>query len=256
MLFVDKNQTLEHNVVMESISQRVLEKINELEPGTIFTPKDFKYLNSPQAVQVTISRLHKQKIVMKLQRGLYYKPRETKFGTVGPSESDILKALQKNGHGHLAGHAIFNQKGLTTQVPTRVEFRTDKRMSAKVLGNLNLKFQGNPTKHRKGEENLVFILESLQNMKSIFDSDVNQIVSSLKSEITKMDTGRIARLITLSAKYRPFVRALLGAMIQKHHPERAAYIKKTLNPGTRYKVNVSESILPNLKEWNIENDPT
>lgn len=254
MLFVDKNQTLEHNVVMESISQRVLEKINELEPGSIFTPKDFKYLNSPQAVQVTISRLHKQKIVMKLQRGLYYKPRETKFGTVGPSESDILKALQKNGHGHLAGHAIFNQKGLTTQVPTRVEFRTDKRMSAKVLGNLNLKFQGNPTKHRKGEENLVFILESLQNMKSIFDSDINQIISSLKSEITRMDTGSIARLITLSAKYRPFVRALLGAMIQKHHPERAAYIKKTLNPGTRYKINVSDSILPNLKEWNIEND--
>lgn len=241
---------------MESISQKVLEKINELLPGSIFTPKDFKYLNNPQAVQVAISRLYKQKVIMKLQRGLYYKPRKTKFGTVGPSESAILKALQKNGHGHLAGHTIFNQKGFTTQVPTRVEFKTDTRMSAKVLGNLNIKFQRNPTKHRKGEENLVFILESLQNMKAIFDSDVNQVISSIKTEISKMDTGKLTRLITLSENYRPFVRALLGAIIQKNHPERAAYIKKTLNPSTRYKVNVSKSILPNCKEWNIENEPS
>lgn len=256
MLFVDKNQTLDNTKIMESISQRVLEKINELPPGAIFTPKDFKYLNNPQAVQVAISRLHKQKIVMKLQRGLYYKPRKTKFGTVGPSENDIIKALKKIGHGHLTGHTIFNKKGLTTQVPARVEFRTDKRMSSKVLGNLNIKFQGNPTKHKKGEENLVFILESLQNMKSIFDSDIDQIISSLKSEITKMDSGKITRLITLSEKYRPFVRALLGAIIQKNHPEKSAYIKKTLNPVTRYKIKVSERVLPNLKEWNIENEPS
>lgn len=239
---------------MESIAQKVLEKINELAPGTIFTAKDFKFLNHPQAVQVTISRLYKQKIVMKLQRGLYYKPRKTKFGIVGPSENEIIKALQKNGHGHLTGHTVYNQKGLTTQVPARVDFKTSKRMSSKALGNLKVKFQGNPTKHRKGEENLVYILESLQNMKSIFDSDINKIISSLKSEITKMDVGTIARLITLAEKYRPFVRALLGAMIQKNHPEKAAYIKKKLNPTTRYKINVSEKVLPNVKEWNIENE--
>jgi len=59
-------------------------------------------------------------------------------------------------------------------------------------------------------------------------------------------------LIKYGLKYPPRVRAILGAILENFMTtEEIKPLKESLNPLSQYEYNITETILPNAKNWNI-----
>ena len=63
----------------------------------------------------TLERMSKQGSLVHLTKGLYYRPKKSRFGTIPISEKEIIGHYTNNGRGIVIGYRLYNQKGLTTQ---------------------------------------------------------------------------------------------------------------------------------------------
>jgi hypothetical protein len=102
------------------ISDIVINKINRLKVGYIFTYKDFDVpLNNKSALKMAINRLASSGKIIRLSKGRFFKPEVSEFGPLRPLEYQVVKDLLEEDNkiiGYLTGISIFNQFGLTTQV--------------------------------------------------------------------------------------------------------------------------------------------
>jgi hypothetical protein len=90
----------------------------------LLTHKSFLHLGSRSAVTRAFKKLTQQGVLLRIGRGLYVVPVQTRFGSRPPDTHTIIRALEK-----LQGAAIFphraaqaNAAGLTTQTPVREVF--------------------------------------------------------------------------------------------------------------------------------------
>ncbi|HWQ77153.1 MAG TPA: DUF6088 family protein [Syntrophomonas sp.] len=78
---------------------------------------------------VTLKRLADKGLIERFQKGVYYRARQTVFGTARPSEELIeAQLLTRRGDeiiGYETGFSLMNKLGLTTQVPKRREIATN-----------------------------------------------------------------------------------------------------------------------------------
>ena len=83
--------------------------------------KNLLHLGSRAAVDKALSRLARRGQLLRVGRGLYVRPIQTRFGVRTPEVSAVLSALQAESGEVIApsGAATANQLGLTTQVPLR-----------------------------------------------------------------------------------------------------------------------------------------
>lgn len=72
----------------------------------------------------TLERLQKENMILHLTKGIYYKPKKSKFGIVPISDNDIVNYYTKGNKGVLTGYQLYNQKGITTQIPKTVDVLT------------------------------------------------------------------------------------------------------------------------------------
>ncbi len=95
---------------------------------------DFSNL-PPTAVSKTLSRLAQDGVLQRVSKGLYYRPRQTRFGSSRPSQSDIQKLLTKHSL-HPAGLSAANLLGFTTQNAIQGEFATSaKSIPRTIIGS-------------------------------------------------------------------------------------------------------------------------
>ena len=67
-----------------------------------------------------LSRMCKDGSITRITKGIYCRPKFSKFGTIPPSESEIVRSFTENGQGVVVGYSLYNALKLTTQVPKRV----------------------------------------------------------------------------------------------------------------------------------------
>lgn len=73
-------------------------------------------------VNVILNRLNKENIIKTFYKGIYYKPAKNIFGEMPLAKNKVIDKKyikDKNGNrkGYITGAKLFNQLGLTTQVP-------------------------------------------------------------------------------------------------------------------------------------------
>jgi hypothetical protein len=113
---------------MQSIHKQVLDKINELERGSIFFPEDFASIGNSESVRQALSRICREGIIIRLSKGIYLYPViDGELGVFFPSVERIAKAISKRDKSRIvpAGAFALNRLGLSTQVPMNVIFHTD-----------------------------------------------------------------------------------------------------------------------------------
>ena len=113
---------------MQSIHQQVLEKIVELERGSIFFPEDFASIGNSESVRQALSRICKDGVIHRLSKGIYLYPViDEELGIFLPSVERIAKAISKRDKSRIVPTGAFamNRLGLSTQVPMNVIFLTD-----------------------------------------------------------------------------------------------------------------------------------
>jgi hypothetical protein len=235
------------------VSKAVIKKINSKASGELITFAEFSYLENFNAVALTFGRLRKSGKIVRLSKGVYYKPTITKYGTLMPNEDEILKKLLlKKNKGYISGAVAFNKLGLTSQVPNTIEIRGNSSSRLAKIGKLRVKYKKFDVKFKTADIEVLQLLDSLQDIRKIPDATIKEIYIEVSLKILRLTEEKIKRLVLFAKNRKPQVRALVGAILDNKFPNLTYSLLKTLNPLTTYKLGIDEYIMPNKKKWNIK----
>ncbi len=105
---------------MKSITDQIISRIKRRKPGWVFTPKDFLDVGSRAAIDQVLSRLVKQGMVQRVDRGIYYYPKHSKLlGALSPWPEKIAIAMAAGDIIYPSGAVAANLLRLSTQVPAK-----------------------------------------------------------------------------------------------------------------------------------------
>lgn len=234
------------------VSKAVRAKIEEIQPGQIFGLKDFPQIENSQAVILELSRLSKKGIIKRLTKGKYYVPKASRFGVLGPDEWMVLDQVLKANGGYIAGSTALNRLGVTSQVPAQVTIRGARSTRKLKIGNLtvNLIGRGNLDADYL-QSTLTDVLEAIRLIKKTPDGDLEMTLRKVSQSIKSMDADNVDQLAKLAKNERPYVRALLGALMEQNGMFRYQELKSGLNPLTKYKIGIDKKLLSNKESWGI-----
>jgi Family of unknown function (DUF6088) len=187
------------------------------------------------AVAQTLSRLSRRGIVDRLGRGLYYRPRQTAFGTSRPNMARIRSlATDRNGV-FPAGVAAANMLGFTTQNAARIELATvGSSLPRLLLGKDALVHTRRPAAWRTLSDEDAALLDFLRNRGASSELPAQETISKLLAFFR--EPGRFDRLLEAAASEPPRVRAMLGAIGEQigQSESKLRKLRESLNPLTRF----------------------
>jgi hypothetical protein len=238
-------------------TQKIKRSLASVSEGEVFDYGRFAVSEGQEyALTKALSRLSKSGEIVRLEKGKYYKPRQTKFGAVRPPEPQVVKALSvKNDRpiGYLTGTALYNSLGLTTQVSNVLEIARNTRLPEKDLLGYKIRFVVKPFTFREQDIPLLQLLDALQDIKKIPDTSAERSIPVLQDRMKKLTAEELNRMAKLALSYNPATKALLGALLEQLFPSvPVTALKKSLTPLSKYKLNIPETVLPNRSNWNIE----
>ena len=204
-----------------------------------------------------LERLQKKGTIKKISKGIFYKPKISIFGPLGPDYSALLRRnLYKNNKrvGYITGGELYNKLNLTTQNYFRTKIATSR--GRKTINKGWLKATNVKTYVPVTEKNypLLGLLDALKDIRRIADTPTATVLKILIPKIEKLESEAIEGLMKYSLQYPPRVRALLGAIIEYKFANKynTTDLKKSLNPTTTYKLGVKPEDLPTMKNWNFK----
>ena len=232
----------------------ILQRINSIRSGIIFNYKD---LQIPQeltaATAMSLSRMVMEGKLKKIGKGKFYKPSYTRLGEMRPILDEVAKDfLVKDGKiiGYITGVPAFAQLGLTTQITSDIVIGSNNYRRPLERCGYKISFVRQNNKITEDNIPLLRFLDALQSIKKIPACTPNYAIQILLRKLFSFKREERVTLKKLALNYTASTRALLGAMLETKELD-VEELKKTLNPLTKYKLNISERILPNKSNWNI-----
>jgi len=193
--------------------------------------------------------------IAKLSKGKYYKPENTSFGNLQPSQAQIVKdLLEENGKvtGYLTGYSIYNQLGLTAQISNTIQIGKNEIRPSFKRGRYTISFIKQKNTITRENIPLLQLLDAIRYVKKIPDASVESSCRRFLAIIENMTDKEVNTLVRLALKYPPASRALLGALLEQLQNAKVAEpLFKSLNPITKFKLAGAEKVLSTTKIWNI-----
>jgi len=143
-----------------SIKAQITSLLTVDREGELIFAGDFLFLGSPEAVNMTFSRLAKEKKLYRLAKGIYLQPRiHSKLGAIYPSLEEIAKKVAEREKVKIkpTGSYALNKLGLSTQVPTKVVFLTDGSPRKIRVGKGTITFKSTTPKKMAARGELTFL---------------------------------------------------------------------------------------------------
>lgn len=242
---------------MTRLSDQIAEKIDSLPQDVSFGYGQLGLSKQDYSSAAKIlERQRKKGKIKKLSKGLFYKPKVTLFGEKTPAEDQILKSyLYSKGKriAYVTGTYLYNQMGLTTQIPARIQIASrEKRI---FISRGTIKATAVKSYVDVSEENykLLGLLDALKDLKQIPDLDMNRAIIILKNQIGSLTEKQLTVLIGNALKYPPRVQALLGALLTEMEKKgKTKELMEALNPLTVFKLGLDSNQLSTAPEWNIQ----
>jgi hypothetical protein len=206
---------------------------------------DFQGL-SPSGVATALSRLVRDGELLRVRKGVYFRPRPTVLGSSVPAASGAV-ASSLRAPLHPAGLSAANLLGLSTQNPGRREYATTASDPPTALAGSRVR-----TRRPRARATLTAeegaLLELLRDRASTSDLAPDETTRRLQDLLR--DRRRFARLAQAAADEPPRVRAMLGALgeLAGAEEQHLRELRKSLNPLSRFDFGVL-SALPNARAW-------
>ena len=129
--------------MQNSLTQHIRSTIANQKPGFVFTHVDFFSLGNEATIERILSRLFEAGEIRRIRRGLYYKPEISRWGEVPPANSAIVNALSRMMRTKFLpdGANALYQLGLTTQIPMKQVYLTEKQIGDIVIGKSTIEFR-------------------------------------------------------------------------------------------------------------------
>lgn len=236
------------------ITRQIKETLEAMPQGRVFSISDFSIPREYQPALVkALSRMVADGDIRKVAKGKYYKPRQTMFGVLKPSVMEVVKdLLERNGKpvGYITGTAAFAQMGLTTQITSAITIGTNKYRRPLNRDGYSVSFLVQPNEITEENIPLLRILDALRLLRDIPAVSPDDCVRGVCRLVAALSVSERGELASLSRAYTPYVRALLGAVLECIGSESFG-LRETLNGVTSYKLPVSAQALPTKSAWNI-----
>ena len=130
----------------ETLAELIMTHARALPEGEPLFAKQLLGLGTRAAIDQALSRLARSGALLRVGRGIYVRPVESRFGTRPPETEKLVEAIAEARGETVASHgaAAANALGLTTQVPTRSVYLTSGRSRTLHLGKLTVELQHAP----------------------------------------------------------------------------------------------------------------
>jgi hypothetical protein len=203
---------------------------------------------TPSAVAMALSRLAADGTLHRERKGVYYRPRQTTFGTSIPSASGSVAHALGDRPLHPAGLTAANVLGFTTQNPARQEFTTPAATAPTALAGAHVRARRRPGSRGNLSVEDGALLEFLRDRARTSDLSPERTQARLRRLLG--DPGRFDRLSKAALDEPPRVRAMLGALGQEmgSDPARLRKLRDSLNPLSRFDFGPLQG-LPHAHEW-------
>lgn len=229
-------------------SKAIEQAVNSFRTDYVFTYRD---LGLPPEYSANVirklNRMADTGVIQRLSKGRFYKPKQTMFGNLKPSQQEVVKdLLEKEGKivGYLTGVSIFGQLGLTTQISNVIEIGVKGKKNNTRRGMYSIRFVQQANQISKNNIPLLQLLDSIKSIKRIPDSTPDSSYNRIREIMKSLDDKSIDSMVKLAMKYNPMTRAIVGAIIEDlFDEERARVLRDTLNPITVYKVGLTKRVL-------------
>ena len=160
----------------------------------------------------TLERMSKQGKLVHLTKGLYYRPKKSRFGLIPISENEIVSHYTKNGKGIVIGYRLYNQKGLTTQISKRIEVLSSALSEQKKNIN-NVCVMNSNIALTQETIPVIETMEILQNYKSIEDASKSALAAYMKTFISGYSDAA-AIFVLKNRKYKKSTIAFLESFLK------------------------------------------
>lgn len=171
-----------------SILSEIKKEIQNAKIGTVFVPIDFALITDKKTASVSLSRLEKEKIVLKIMRGIYYKAEYNDFldEYVAPQADAVAHALSRNYGWTIVpcGDTALNLLGLSTQLPAAWVYVSDGPYKEYTYNQTTIKFKRTTNKEiSKLSYKTALVVQALKALGN--DSINDSVITKLKNTLTE-----------------------------------------------------------------------
>lgn len=180
----------------------------------------------------SLERLVTRGELLRVGKGLYSRPKKTRFGNIGTSEKDIINYYTNNKKGVIVGYRLFNNMGLTTQVPKKTKiYSTQTKENQKKIGNVSISRLN--IKLGKATIEQIEALEILENYQKIEDINHRSFVSYTK-KIARQYNEQAFKKVILNINYKKRTIAFLQMILNHYNVPNT--LSKYLSATSNYKI--------------------
>lgn len=240
-----------------NITKKIKDDIRGFKLGSTFRYRDFnipadKLTTAAKAVE----RLLKKGVIKKLSKGIFYKPKQTSFGNLTPSNNDVIKSYLFDNNKRIAyitGYYLYNDLGLTTQIPNTIKIASLNKRITIDKGAVKAKPAKSYVEVTGGNYYLLGLLDALKDFNDIADLNSGLAIKRLIFLIQLLNQKQLKNILKYAYKYPPRVRAILGAILEFIQANILLdKLKLSLNPLSGYYFVIKDEDLPTIKNWNIK----
>ncbi|MBQ0119247.1 MAG: hypothetical protein KBS42_05740, partial [Bacteroidales bacterium] len=232
----------------------IAERINRFRTGYVFTPSVFyDIVNNPVQVSRILRQLVQEGTIRKVSKGHFDRPKQTIFGVMAPSEDWMLQEFLMDGKtiiGYISGAQAFASLGLTTQISGNYTIGSNTYRRAVRRGMITIRFVLQQNTLTRENIPLLQILDAIRFIREIPACTPVEACTILRQQIQNKDAASRRQLATLALKYTPYVRAIVGAMLDETDTNTTA-LYRSLNIASTYRIGLTPDVLPNCKKWRI-----
>lgn len=253
---LDKLSALCYFYGIMSISESIAQQVKTIPEDTSFgyaqlRIKPDEFFSAAKALE----RLQKKGVIKRISRGRFYRPRKTVFGEKRPDESQLLKPYLFNKgkrNAYITGLTLYNQLGLTTQVPSTIQIASRERRNLSGVGSLEIKRVKSYVNVTEQNYQMLGFLDAMKDLKQIPDVNIKAALTMFKNRLNSLNLEERRNLLTYALSYPPRVRALLGAILEEQaYSLDATKLKESLNPLTKYAMGIDNTLLRRASNWYI-----
>lgn len=166
----------------------ITKRIENMHEGQIIFISDFLDLNgNEKVVSRALSAEEKKGNIVRLAKGMYLRPKSTRFGIVYPSVDEMVKAIAHRDKSKVqpCGITALNMLGLSTQVPTKYTYLTSGSSRKLKLGDRLIELKRSVPKNFVFKTTLgALLMQALKNLgeKNISKLEIVQIRKLIDNE--------------------------------------------------------------------------
>lgn len=226
---------------MASFRKEILEQIERIDTGRIFTFRDLSFEKEKTAnVAVLLSEQSRKGVLVRVEKGAYYRPKKSVQGQgkLPVYQDEQFRYLTEKLNGYITGTYVYNKMGLTEQVAKTITIATPNPVRRFHFKNLDIECVKAYCMDYSDESLVPYLqlLDAIKDMKRIPGTTGQYIYNHVKNQyFNRYSLPKLGKIVFLAKRYPPRVRKVLADILGDiGQTALQAEMTKTLLPTTRF----------------------